>query len=172
MEEVILVNELDEEVGTMEKLEAHVKGVLHRAISVFIFNSSGQMLLQRRAMYKYHSPGLWTNTSCSHPKPGETTRDAAMRRLQEEMGISSKLEFSFSFIYKATFENDLTEHELDHVFIGHSDEKPQLNLNEAMDYQYMDPEHILADLTANPDKYTAWFKIIMQEHFSKIIQPI
>src|SRR5215468_430433 len=116
MEQVILVNELDEEIGTMEKLSAHEQGVLHRAISVFIFNEKGEMLLQQRASRKYHSGGLWTNACCSHPHPGEATHAAALRRLKEEMGFETSLKKAFDFVYKTSFDNGLTEHEFDHVF--------------------------------------------------------
>lgn len=133
MIEVQLVDAEDNPNGSMEKLEAHEKGALHRALSVLIINSKKEILLQRRALGKYHSPGLWTNTCCSHPYPGEDPNEAAKRRLQEEMGMSSELTFLFKFQYKCDFENGLIEHELDHVFIGKTDDTPHLNTDEAID---------------------------------------
>ena len=124
-EEVILVNEADEQIGVMEKMEAHEKGLLHRAFSVFIFNDKGEMLLQQRALNKYHSGGLWTNACCSHPRPGEDTLQAAKRRLMEEMGIETSLTLKNSFTYKTAFENGLTEHEFDHIFIGTFNQEPK-----------------------------------------------
>lgn len=160
MASVILVDEQDMPVGTMEKMEAHVKGVLHRAISVFIFNSNGELLLQQRAQNKYHSPGLWTNTCCSHPAPGEGSLAAAERRLLEEMGISCPLEYLFQFTYKVSFDNGLTENELDHVFIGHSDSLPAPHPGEAASWKYMTPSEVLSDIDENPERYTAWFKML------------
>ena len=137
MDFVVLVDNKDRELGTMEKMEAHEKGLLHRAFSVFLFNKKGEMLLQRRALDKYHSAGLWTNACCSHPKPDEEVQSAANRRLGEELGISAELNHQFSFYYKSDYENGLSEHELDHVFFGNFDEEPQLNPEEAMDWKYM-----------------------------------
>jgi isopentenyl-diphosphate Delta-isomerase len=162
MEHVILVDENDIEIGQMEKLRAHESGDLHRALSVFLFNSKGELLLQQRALAKYHSPGLWTNTCCSHPRPGEQSKDAAVRRLQEEMGMSCLLEKSFDFIYRAEFENGLIEHELDHVFIGRSDNKPVINPAEVENWKYISKENLVADIHNNPDHYTVWFKICLQ----------
>jgi len=159
MEEVILVNTNNEIQGYMEKIEAHEKGLLHRAFSVFIFNSKGQILLQKRAYQKYHSGGLWTNTCCSHPRKNESFQRAAIRRLKEEMGITCNLEEAFSFIYKAHLDNNLIEHELDQVFFGVSDNKPVLNPEEAVEYKYIDPDQLLIDLTNNPSHYTEWLKI-------------
>lgn len=159
IEEVIIVDEKDRETGTMEKIEAHRKGVLHRAFSVFIMNSSGRLLLQKRALGKYHSPGLWTNTCCSHPRPGEHVYDAAVRRLQEEMGLTSDLTEAFSFIYRADFDNGLTEHEYDHVLVGISDIKPVPDSDEVDSYEYVDLDYLTADLEANPSSYTVWFRI-------------
>lgn len=159
MQEVILVNELDEPIGTMEKMEAHEKALLHRAFSVFIFNSKGEMLLQQRARSKYHSGGLWTNACCSHPGPGEFTPDAAKRRLQEEMGFTTMLDSVFHFTYKARFENGLTEHEFDHVFIGTYDGPVHLNKDEAENYCFKSMQEIKASMEKEPEQYTAWFRI-------------
>ena len=158
---VILVNNEDQQTGTMEKLEAHQKALLHRAISVFIMNKNGEWLLQQRAKDKYHSSSLWSNTSCTHPFPGESNLDAAKRRLQEEMGIQCELQKIFDFIYKEPLDNELTEHEFDHVFIGISDELPKLNTNEVMDYKYISYSDLMSDLETNPHSYTVWFKKIV-----------
>lgn len=167
MEKVILVDKLDNSVGEMEKQEAHVKGALHRAFSIFIFNDNEEILLHQRAHHKYHSGGLWTNTCCSHPRPGENTLDAANRRLMEEMGMSCTLTEQFSFIYKAKLDNDLFEHELDHVFFGKSNEKPVLNVDEVADYKYLSIKAIQQDLIHSPQRYTAWFKICFDEVVQK-----
>jgi len=164
MEEVILVNSKDEEIGSLEKLEAHRKGALHRAISVIVFNSVGEMLLQKRAPDKYHSGGLWTNTCCSHPRPNETSQEAARRRLIEEMGLITLPEFAYKFIYRTILDNNLIEHEYDHVFIATSDEAPKLDANEATDYKYVGIEKLKSDIKNNPDDYTVWFKIIMENY--------
>ena len=163
VERVILVDENDLEIGTMEKQKAHVTGDLHRAISVFIFNSKGEILLQQRAITKYHSGGLWSNTCCTHPRQGEETKDAAKRRLNEEMGIQCNLEFRFSFIYKAKLTNGLFEHEFDHVYFGQSDFLPVLNSEEAENYKYVNIHEIIEDLKTNSSKYTEWFKICLEE---------
>lgn len=165
MEEVILVNEEDQPIGQMEKMEAHQKGLLHRAFSVLIFNSSEQVLLQKRASSKYHSGGLWTNTCCSHPRPGETVLNAANRRLMEEMGMTADLTERFHFIYKTDLDNDLVEHELDHVLVGQSDDLPKLNSDEAEDFKYIDLETLNKELKSSPENYTVWFKIIMEAYF-------
>lgn len=157
--EVVLVNERDESLGTMEKMEAHRKGVLHRAFSVFIFNSKGEMLLQQRAQGKYHSGGLWTNACCSHPAPGEAVADAAKRRLREEMGFSVSLEKIFDFVYRSEMENGLTEHEFDHVFGGFYDEAIMPDKNEVKDYCYKSMESIKQSLQTHPHQFTAWFHI-------------
>jgi len=162
MEQVILVNESDEELGVMEKLQAHREAKLHRAISVFVFNNKGQFLLQKRAKDKYHSANLWTNTCCSHPRPGEKTSVAAKRRLMEEMGIECDLQHQFSFIYKAELEDGLTEYELDHVFFGMYNEEPDINYGEVSGWKYEDLKSIENDLRENPEKYTAWFKIVFE----------
>lgn len=163
MEKVILVDKLDNPIGEMEKQEAHVKGLLHRAFSIFIFNDKEEILLHQRAHHKYHSGGLWTNTCCSHPRPGELTHDAANRRLVEEMGMVCTLKVQFSFIYKAKLDNDLFEHELDHVFFGKSTEKPIPNKDEVADYKYLSIKSIQQDLIHNSNRYTAWFKICFDE---------
>tara|TARA_B100000989_G_scaffold43231_1_gene27535 strand:+ start:145 stop:663 length:519 start_codon:yes stop_codon:yes gene_type:complete len=163
VEKVILVDKLDNPIGEMEKQEAHVKGLLHRAFSIFIFNDKEEILLHQRAHHKYHSGGLWTNTCCSHPRPGEHIHDAANRRLVEEMGMVCTLKEQFSFIYKAKLDNDLFEHELDHVFFGKSSEKPVLNKDEVADYKYLSIKSIQQDLIDNPGRYTAWFKICFDE---------
>ena len=158
-ENVILVDEKDNQVGVMPKLEAHEKGLLHRAFSIFIFNNKYQLLLQKRAISKYHSGGLWTNTCCSHPKEGEDTLSAAIRRLDEEMGIKTSLRKVYDFIYKAEVGNSLIEHEFDHVFYGIYDSEPVLNKEEADDYKWIDMETLKNDIDKNPDQYTVWFKI-------------
>ena len=144
----------------MEKLQAHVEGKLHRAISVFIFNSENKLLLQKRADGKYHSAGLWTNTCCSHPRHNESTADAAARRLYEEMGMRCKLEHAFNFTYKA--QNNLTEHEFDHVFFGFSDEAPKPDPEEVSDWKYSDMQEIEMQMRQNPHQFTAWFNIIFE----------
>lgn len=164
MIEVQLVNAEDKPSGSMEKLEAHEKGALHRALSVLIVNSKKEILLQRRALGKYHSPGLWTNTCCSHPYPGEDPNKAAKRRLQEEMGMSAELEFLFKFLYKCDFENGLIEHELDHVFVGETDDTPHLNTDEAMAFKWMSIENLEQDMLSCPENYTFWFKWIIQKY--------
>lgn len=160
MEQVVLVNEQDMEIGLMEKMEAHEKALLHRAFSVFVFNDAGELLLQQRAFGKYHSGGLWTNTCCSHPRPNERVADAAARRLMEEMGFTTALEKVFDFIYQADFSNGLTEHEFDHVFIGHYDGAIIPDPNEVHAYEYRTMESIQASLDAKEGLFTAWFEII------------
>lgn len=169
-ENVVLVNERDEPVGLMPKMEAHEKGVLHRAFSVFVINKKGEIMLQQRAAHKYHSPLLWTNTCCSHQRQGETNTQAGMRRLEEEMGFSTSLKELFSFIYKAPFDNGLTEHELDHVMVGYYDEDPVINRDEVEGWAWARPEDIKNDITSNPDKYTAWFKIIFERFYDHILK--
>jgi len=164
MIEVQLVDNQDNPIGAMEKLLAHEKGELHRALSVIIVNSKNEILLQRRALGKYHSPGLWTNTCCSHPYPGEDALDAAKRRLKEEMGMTAELKFVFKFLYKCNFENGLIEHELDHVFIGQSDDTPHINTDEAMAFSWTSMEDLEADMEKNPNNYTFWFKLIIQNY--------
>jgi isopentenyl-diphosphate Delta-isomerase len=169
-EKVILVNENDEPIGLMDKLEAHQKGVLHRAFSVFVLNSKNEVMLQQRAQQKYHSPLLWTNTCCSHQREGETSLQAGNRRLFEEMGFQTPLKVLFNFIYKAPFDNGLTEHELDHVMIGFYEEDPNINLEEVQDWKWMPIEIIKRDITENPTIYTAWFKIIFENFYPNIIK--
>lgn len=158
-EQVILVDEFDQPRGLMEKLEAHEKGELHRAFSIFIFNSTNELLIHRRADEKYHSPGLWTNTCCSHPRPYESLNEATTRRLTEEMGMSCKMSYSFSFVYRAELDKNLIEHEYDHVFIGYTDERPQPNPDEVSEYQYRSLDELKIDMDNNPHHYTEWFKI-------------
>ncbi|MBL6603739.1 MAG: isopentenyl-diphosphate Delta-isomerase [Bacteroidetes bacterium] len=158
-ENVILVDEKDNQVGLMPKLDAHQKGLLHRAFSVFIFNSDYKLLLQKRASSKYHSGGLWTNTCCSHPRDGEDTIEAANRRLYEEMGIKTSLRKVFDFIYRAELDNNLIENEFDHVFYGVYNHDPILNTDEADDFKWIDMETLKNDIDNNPDQYTVWFKI-------------
>jgi len=162
-ENVILVDTHDTPVGQMEKMEAHRKGELHRALSILVFNSNGEILLQQRAFSKYHTPGLWSNTACSHPRPGEESLEAATRRLNEEMGFTTALTNSFDFIYKAHFDNGLTEHEYDHVFFGTFDGVPVINQEEANDYKWMKPAVLMEDMRSAPDVYTVWFRIIMEK---------
>jgi len=166
MELVVLVNKNDNPIGTMEKMEAHEKGILHRAFSVFIFNKDGELMLQQRAMSKYHSPGLWTNTCCSHPRKGEKTIDAAHRRMNEEMGFDCDFKEAFDFIYKSDVGQGLIEHELDHVFIGISNKQPETNHEEVHDWTYMPMDIIKAEMKSNPEKYTVWFRIAFDEVMS------
>ncbi len=156
---MILVDENDRPIGLMEKMEAHRKGLLHRAFSVFVFNNEGAFLLQQRSASKYHSPGLWTNTCCSHPLPGEDVLQAASRRLSEEMGFTTNLSHAFSFLYRATFDNELTEHEYDHVFTGIYDGKIEPDKNEVNDYCYKNIKDIEENLRSNPREYTEWFRL-------------
>jgi isopentenyl-diphosphate delta-isomerase len=159
IENVILVDVNDNELGVMEKMKAHEEGLLHRAFSVFVFNSNGEVLLQQRNKNKYHSGGLWSNTCCSHPKPGESISDAANRRLREEMGMEADLLHAFSFVYKSDLDNELTEHELDHVFLGETNSLPKMNKDEVEDYRYVSIEYLKEDIKNNPDHYTEWLKI-------------
>lgn len=171
MEKVVLVDEQDNEIGTMEKMEAHEKALLHRAFSVFLFNDAGEMLIQKRASSKYHSGGLWTNTCCSHPRPDETSLNAAKRRLQEEMGISAEIEEIFSFLYRAELDKGLVEHEYDHVFFGKFNGEVQLNMEEAEDYSYVTMEKLEQDLIDHPELYTEWFKIALprvKQHWQQV----
>ncbi|WP_037574915.1 isopentenyl-diphosphate Delta-isomerase [Sporocytophaga myxococcoides] len=165
MNQIILVNSHDQEVGLMDKLEAHQKGLLHRAVSVFLFNSEGKLLLQQRSKTKYHSGGLWTNTACSHPYPGETTLNAAIRRLNEEMGIEANLQEAFHFTYRAEFENGLVEHEYDHVYVGSSDLSPDPAPDEVMDFTYHSLEEIENKLITTPELFTEWFKLCYKYAF-------
>jgi isopentenyl-diphosphate delta-isomerase len=164
-ENVILVNPNDEQIGLMPKLEAHEKAVLHRAFSVFVLNDKNEMMLQQRAQHKYHSPLLWTNTCCSHQREGETNIVAGSRRLHEEMGFKTELKELFHFIYKAPFDNGLTEHELDHVMIGYYNEEPKINPDEVENWKWMGIEEVLKDMQLHPEIYTVWFKIIFDEFY-------
>lgn len=164
-EQVILVNEKDEPIGLMNKMEAHEKAILHRAFSVFILNDNNEVMLQQRAQHKYHSPLLWTNTCCSHQRAGETNIQAGKRRLFEEMGFEVELKELFHFIYKAPFDNGLTEHELDHVMIGYSNYEPAINPEEVASWKWMKIEAIKEDMIQNPADYTVWFKIIFDEFY-------
>lgn len=163
MEQVILVDSEDNAIGTMEKMEAHEKGLLHRAFSVFLFNDQGELLLQQRASEKYHSGGLWTNTCCSHPRPEESIIEAGTRRLKEEMGINCPVEYAFKFTYKSALDHGLTEHELDHVLIGKFNGSPSINIEEVKAWKYMHPKLIREDINNHPDNYTVWFKIVFDE---------
>lgn len=169
-EQVILVDEKDNPVGLMEKIKAHEEARLHRAFSVFVINKKGELLLQQRALHKYHSPGLWTNTCCSHQRQGETNIEAGRRRLREEMGLDCELEEMFWFIYRADFDNGLTEHELDHVMVGHSEDDPVINPDEVAAYKWMDMESVRQDIKNRPDIYTEWFKIIFEEYYQRLIK--
>lgn len=159
LQQVVLVDENDEVLGTMGKMEAHQKALLHRAFSVFVFNSKGEMLLQQRAAHKYHSPGLWTNACCSHPQPGEETAAAAIRRLQEEMGFVIPVQKVFDFVYKTAFDNGLTEYEFDHVFAGEYEGPVLFNADEVQDICYKAMPEISNSLQTHPQKYTAWFHL-------------
>ncbi|MBT8324332.1 MAG: isopentenyl-diphosphate Delta-isomerase [Winogradskyella sp.] len=167
-EKVILVDENDNPIGLMPKLEAHEKAVLHRAFSVFIFNANNELMLQQRALHKYHSPGLWTNTCCSHQREGESNIEAGQRRLKEEMGFVTALIEKTSFIYKAPFDNGLTEHELDHIMVGTYNGDPKINKDEVADWKWMSLDAIKDDINAKPNNYTAWFKIIFQKFYKFI----
>ena len=167
-EKVILVNENDEQIGLMPKMEAHEKALLHRAFSVFVFNDENELMLQQRALGKYHSPGLWTNTCCSHQREGETNVEAGKRRLQEEMGFVTHLEESVSFIYKAPFDNGLTEHEYDHVLLGKYNDNPVINKDEVANWKWMPLEEVRADIKHRPELYTEWFKVIFHKFYEHI----
>jgi isopentenyl-diphosphate delta-isomerase len=164
-ENVILVNRNDVQIGLMPKLEAHEKAVLHRAFSVFVLNDKNEIMLQQRAQHKYHSPLLWTNTCCSHQRDGETNLQAGNRRLDEEMGFGTELKELFHFIYKAPFDNGLTEHELDHVMIGYYNDAPKINSDEVENWKWMDIEEVKNDMQLHPEIYTVWFKIIFDEFY-------
>ena len=173
IEQVILVDEQDNPIGLMEKQAAHVTPHLHRAFSIFIFNSKGELLLQQRALSKYHSPGLWTNTCCSHPRAGETLKEATSRRLMEEMGMDCKMHEVYTFIYKAPVGQGLTEHEFDHVWIGQSDKMPNIDREEVESWKYMNLNELSKDIEAHPEHYTEWFKITFEEmtHHAKALLP-
>jgi isopentenyl-diphosphate delta-isomerase len=167
-EQVILVNEHDEQIGLMPKMEAHEKAVLHRAFSVFVFNTKNELMLQQRAAHKYHSPLLWTNTCCSHQRDGESNTEAGTRRLKEEMGFTTDLKETTSFIYKAPFDNGLTEHELDHIMLGYYENEPIINKQEVEDWKWMPLEDVKHDINVHPEQYTAWFKIIFEKFYNYI----
>ena len=164
-EYVILVDESDNEIGVMEKLQAHQEGLLHRAFSIFIFNSKNELLLQQRALTKYHSAGLWANTCCSHPRPNETIKDSANRRLHEEMGMSCDLNIKTNFIYTTQFENGLIEHELDYVLVGFTNQNPILNPDEVESFKWQSITEIKMDILSNPQNYASWFKIALEKVF-------
>jgi isopentenyl-diphosphate delta-isomerase len=167
-EKVILVNENDEQIGTMPKMEAHEKALLHRAFSVFVFNDDNELMLQQRAAHKYHSPLLWTNTCCSHQRVGETNIQAGKRRLMEEMGFVVELEDTISFIYKTPFDNGLTEHEFDHILIGKYNTTPIINPDEVAGWKWMSLEAVKNDILEHPEFYTEWFKIIFDKFYEHI----
>lgn len=160
-DDIILVDKDDNQIGTGEKMEIHRKGILHRAFSVFIWNDKGHLMMQQRALTKYHTPGLWSNTCCSHPMPGEETLDAANRRLKEEMGFECEMKEEMSITYRSQFENDLIEHEYDHVFFGNFNGEPNINREEVNDWKWMSINELMKDVRVNPDNYTVWFKIIL-----------
>jgi isopentenyl-diphosphate delta-isomerase len=165
---VVHVNAQDEVLGFYPKMMVHEKAMLHRAVSVLIFNSRGDWLLQKRAKSKYHSGGLWTNTCCSHPYPNEDVKVAAERRLVEEMGLHVELIKSFDFVYKKELNKGLTEHEFDHVFVGYSDKFPKLNIDEAEDWAYLTYEELLLNIKSEPESYTEWFKILFPIAHNKL----
>ena len=167
-EKVILVNEKDEQIGLMPKMEAHEKALLHRAFSVFVFNDKNELMLQQRAAHKYHSPLLWANTCCSHQRDGETNIEAGKRRLMEEMGFVTDLENTVSFIYKAPFDNGLTEHEFDHVMIGNYEAAPTINPDEVAAWKWMPLEDVKIDILDRPEIYTEWFKIIFDKFYEHL----
>ena len=168
-ERVILVDENDQKIGLMPKQEAHLKGVLHRAFSVFIFNNKNELMLQQRALHKYHTPGLWANTCCSHQRDGESSIEAGKRRLFEEMGFTADIKETTSFIYKAPFDNGLTEHELDHILVGNFEGEPAINPEEVASWKWMDLEEVKQDIKTNPDIYTPWFKIIFDKFYQHLL---
>lgn len=166
-EYVVLVDNDDNSIGTAEKMDVHRNPKLHRAFSIFIVNSKGELLIQKRALNKYHCPGMWSNTCCSHPRPGEPLERAAHRRLREEMGFDTELFKIFSFIYKAEFDNGLTEEEYDHIFFGKWDGTPKINSEEVADYKWISGDFLMQDIKKNPGIYTAWFKIALEKIFEK-----
>ncbi len=172
MEEVVLVDENDSEVGTMEKMAAHREGRLHRAFSVLVYNSKGDLLIHRRAASKYHSAGLWTNACCSHPRPGENIRDAAVRRLKEEMNILVEPEFLYKFVYRINLEDSLVEHEMDYVFRATFDGEPSPNANEVQAWRFVSVDELLRDVAGSPFKYTYWFRIILDRRYPGLLEAI
>lgn len=167
-DEVILVDEHDNPIGTAEKMQAHRSGKLHRAFSIFVFNSQGQLLIQQRAVAKYHSGGLWSNTCCSHPRPGESTEVAAHRRLKQEMGFDCPLRQVHHFIYRASFPNGLTEHEYDHILVGNFDAAPAIDRTEVEDWKWVDIRSLKADMEADNGKYTRWFCVALDEVIARL----
>jgi isopentenyl-diphosphate delta-isomerase len=165
---IVLVNDKDENIGSIGKLEAHQKGLLHRAFSIIVWNEQNEILIHQRALGKYHSEGLWTNTCCSHPKVGETVLEAAHRRLQEEMGFDCELEQKFHFIYQVELDNQLIEHELDHVLLGKFNENPNPNPQEVQDFHWITLEELKREIAQNPDRFTFWFKEIIQKYEGQI----
>lgn len=163
MEYVILVDELDNAIGKMEKQQAHKEGALHRAFSIFIFNSEKKLLLQKRAIDKYHCGGLWTNTCCSHPREDETILDAANRRLQEEMGLKCVLKKEFSFVYNAALENGLTEYEFDHVLLGETDDQPTINEEEVSEFRFVQLNDLQIEISKSPEIFTPWFLLALNK---------
>lgn len=160
-EQIILVNERDEIIGIEEKIKAHLVGALHRAFSIFVFNTTGQLLLQKRSSTKYHSKGLWSNTCCGHPRFGESIEAASRRRLWEEMGFDCKLTEVFKFIYQTRLDNNLMEHEYDHVLVGKFDGNPTPSRNEVDDWKWVDLSTLKLDIQENPENYTYWFRIAL-----------
>lgn len=167
-EYVVLVNERDEQIGLMPKMEAHEKAKLHRAFSVFVYNKKGEMMLQRRAMTKYHSPGLWTNTCCSHQREDESNIAAGKRRLMEEMGFQTELKETISFIYKAPFDNGLTEYEFDHILVGNYEGEPHINPDEVAEWKWSTAEEVKKEIAEHPERFTEWFKVIFSEHYKVV----
>ncbi|MCA1751977.1 MAG: isopentenyl-diphosphate Delta-isomerase [Cryomorphaceae bacterium] len=168
---VILVDAEDREIGTMEKLEAHKKGLLHRAFSIFLFNDQGEMLIHRRALSKYHCGGQWSNTCCSHPIKGKALNDCLSTKLHQEMGITAELEKAFEFTYRAEMENGLIEHEYDHVFIGRYKDTPRPNPREVCDWRYAPIDDVSAEMRSNPEKFTPWFRMLFDSvasHYATI----
>lgn len=166
---VILVDEKDNQIGLMEKIEAHEKAILHRAFSVFVYNDNNELMIQQRALHKYHSPGLWTNTCCSHQREGESNVEAGKRRLIEEMGFTTELEETISFIYKAPFDNGLTEHEYDHILVGKYNEDAEPNPAEVSDWKWVALDTLKQNIEMNPSMYTEWFKIIFRKHYHNML---
>jgi isopentenyl-diphosphate delta-isomerase len=167
-EYVVLVDKHNNEIGLMEKQEAHEKAMLHRAFSVFIFNSTGELMLQQRALTKYHSGGLWTNTCCSHPRAGETTISAAHRRLTEEMGFDCELTEKFHFMYQTPFENGLSEHELDFVYTGIYNQNPLINKEEVASYKWIKMPDLISEINTYPERFTSWFQLILTEYLQHL----
>lgn len=172
MEQVVLVDENDREIGLMEKQRAHEEGRLHRAFSVLIFNDKNEMLIHQRALNKYHCGGLWTNACCSHPRQNESPVAAAKRRLQEEMGFTTDVHFVDSFVYKAAFDNGLTEYEFDHLFIGRYNEAPSPSPEEVADWKYIQIDELINDIEAHPEKYTIWFITIVKAHLTNALKKL